>query len=119
MSTSFAPRPQCIGAAITHKCVFETPNHDVIGAVAQHVAQAYRALTKDQLPGCQGAGLVIVHGAGSFGHHQACLYGVSNGWASASTAGVGPAGQRQGFTETRASVAKLNCVVVDALIAGG
>ena len=107
--------PTMQGAAITHKSVLETPNHDVIKAVAQHVAQAYRALTN---PGGPGAGLVIVHGAGSFGHHQACLHGVSNGWGSGSVAGVAPAGLQQGFVVTRASVAKLNCIVVDALIAG-
>ena len=45
------------GAAITHKGSLESPNYDILRRVAQHLAEAYRI----------GGGLVIVHGAGSFG----------------------------------------------------
>ena len=60
------------GAAITYKGSFESPNHEVIRRVAQHLAEAYRINLDGK--GCQHqdatrsrAGLIVVHGAGSFG----------------------------------------------------
>jgi isopentenyl phosphate kinase len=92
------------GAAITHKATLETPNSEVISSVARHLADAFRS----------SAGMVVVHGAGSFGHSQAAQHGVKGGW------GRGPIDEwaRKGFAETRASVCKLNALVVEALVRG-
>jgi len=57
------------GAAITRKQTFETLNDDVLDLCASHIAQLHANRVR----------LVIVHGAGSFGHHQVCA-GV--GWAA-------------------------------------
>lgn len=50
------------GAALTNKSVLETLQDDALAAVAGTVAMLHQ----------QGGGVVIVHGAGSFGHHQVC-----------------------------------------------
>lgn len=54
------------GAAITKKDVFETLDEETLSSAALHLAS---------VPGR----LVVVHGAGSFGHFQAGEYGVSRG----------------------------------------
>jgi isopentenyl phosphate kinase len=61
--------------------------------------------------------IAIVHGAGSFGHHQAKEYGVSKGQAQGSC----PlnARLREGFVKTRLSVTTLSKYVVAALIEEG
>jgi len=54
-------------------------------------------------------GLVIVHGAGSYGHFDARQYNIKHG-------GTVDGQWREGFCRTRASVLKLNGLVVGALI---
>ncbi|KAG1670201.1 hypothetical protein FOA52_014977 [Chlamydomonas sp. UWO 241] len=82
--------------------------------------------------------MVVVHGAGAFGHPQAVRHGVVGGWKASSESSIssgvssssssssgsarkeataGPG--RLGFAETRASVAKLNAIVVAALVQQG
>ncbi|CAD7698073.1 unnamed protein product [Ostreobium quekettii] len=56
--------------------------------------------------------LVVVHGAGSFGHIQASRSGVAGG-------GLDSDAVRRGFVETRLSVTKLNHHVVAALAKEG
>lgn len=56
----------------------------------------------------QGIGLIVVHGAGSFGHFEASRHNVSAGAASA-----------LGISETHAAVTKLNGLVVDGLVERG
>ena len=52
-------------------------------------------------------------------HHQAVRYSVSGGWnEGANTVSGVVQGKQEGFVATRASVTKLNCIVVDALISG-
>ncbi len=51
------------GAAITHKASFETLNEEVLRSVARSVAQAFKKESRE-------GGIIVVHGAGSFGHHQ-------------------------------------------------
>lgn len=88
------------GAAITKKDEFETINEAVLAKV---VSQIKRLLT--ERPGYK---LVIVHGAGSFGHFQAKKCGVNGGSLDEDTV-------RKGFVDTRISVTKLNHSVVEAL----
>ena len=86
------------GSAITTKTSFETVDAAALAEAAAAVAAGGRC--------------VIVHGAGSFGHFQAREHGVS----------AGAADERfswRGFALTRASVCKLNGLVVDALLEAG
>ena len=67
-----APRPQIVvklgGSALTQKAFFETLNAERL------------KLTADQISRRNAHGdLVLVHGAGSFGHFQAKEHGVSRG----------------------------------------
>eukprot|EP00798_Chlamydomonas_sp_ICE-L_P018682 gene18682-25202_t len=66
--------PSCIiklgGAAITDKAVFETPRMDIIKTTARQVALASKAKPN----------MIVVHGAGSYGHLTASKYQVSKGW---------------------------------------
>ncbi|EFJ50261.1 hypothetical protein VOLCADRAFT_89200 [Volvox carteri f. nagariensis] len=57
-------------------------------------------------------GTVLVHGAGSFGHHPASEYGVARGNLSDPRV-------RLGFTLTRSSVTRLNGLVTGELVAAG
>lgn len=90
------------GAAITDKGAFETLNQPTLDAVAADVRDALQNTSID-------SNVVIVHGAGSFGHFQASEYGVAKG-------GLGQAEVRKGFALTRQSVLKLNHAVIDVLL---
>lgn len=91
MPTAVNPPVACVvklgGAAITDKAHLETLNAEVLAATA---AQLARAAAEDGA-----AGMVVVHGAGSFGHHQAHQAQVHRGGIQQSAA------VRQGFAETR------------------
>lgn len=92
------------GAAITHKDQLETLNEKVLQACMRHLAELYCML---------GPRIVVVHGAGSFGHQQAAASGVAHGGIAAS------ARVRHGFAATRVAVTKLNARVVAALVDAG
>jgi isopentenyl phosphate kinase len=66
---------------------------------------------------------VVVHGAGSFGHHQAKEFGLQGQTAAAPTAAAVDEKQRrfamQGLATTRLSVLHLNHYVVSSLLANG
>ncbi|GIL75564.1 hypothetical protein Vretimale_15171 [Volvox reticuliferus] len=96
------------GAAITHKSQLETLQQDVLHRVCM-------SLAKDASDGDNGriaGGTILVHGAGSFGHHVASEYGVARGPLTDPHV-------RNGFTLTRASVTRLNGYVVAGLVAAG
>ena len=104
------------GAAITDKQQLETLNPEVLAASARQLAALYaeqQELGGSSDSGCGPAGLVVVHGAGSFGHQTAAASGVAAGGICDSTA------VRQGFADTRRSVTKLNQLVVAALLEAG
>lgn len=60
------------GAAITDKAAYETLRPEVLAAATAHLQQLYTSLEG-------GLGLVCVHGAGSFGHHDAAGAGLVGG----------------------------------------
>jgi len=103
------------GAAITHKDKLETVNRESLEELAGVVSRVTNGSAGDRPKS-----IVLIHGAGSFGHFQAKQYGVSKGWYTER----GAASERDphvctGFALTRASVAKLNAFVCEALLAKG
>ena len=90
------------GAAITRKGARrEALDDGALDACVEQLAGAWR-----ERPG----GLVLVHGAGCFGHWQAKEAQVHEGWQGA---------DRLGFARTRAAVTRLNSLVVSRLVAAG
>ncbi len=89
------------GSLITDKRQAETPRLDVIARLAAEIAAA-----RAQVPAMQ---LVIGHGSGSFGHVVGRRYGTR--------AGVKSAGDWYGFAATADAAARLNRIVVAALLA--
>ena len=89
------------GSLITDKRGEELARHDVIAQTAAAIAAA-----RARLPGMQ---LVIGHGSGSFGH----LYGHRYG----TRAGAATPAQWYGFAATGDAAARLNRIVVAALLA--
>ncbi|KAK7108991.1 uncharacterized protein [Littorina saxatilis] len=85
------------GAAITDKSVLETLRPDLLQQGAALIKRCHD----------EGQRIVVVHGAGSFGHHQAKLYKVNEG--------LGKDQNYQGFCLTRNSVTTLNKHVVECL----
>jgi isopentenyl phosphate kinase len=91
------------GAAITFKGSRRTPRLDSLQLLATHLARV-----------CPLQLLVLVHGAGSFGHHEAAAHRL----ASRDPADA----VRQtaiGLASCRASLAALNSLVLDSLVGGG
>ena len=84
------------GSAITRKNLFETLDGEKLDMTSRHMQTASRIYK------CKYA---IVHGAGSFGHFQAKTYGLSSGGNTNDWI--------QGLCETRASVLKLNNIVIN------
>jgi len=88
------------GSAITQKNAFETLEAEALHTTAQ------------QLSSLHDSRIVIVHGAGSFGHFQASQHGVSKGKLSDKFSW-------NGFAQVRSSVTRLNTKVVEALLQEG
>ena len=109
MQTEQAQRPiapiflKLGGSLITNKRQPETARLDVIQRLALEIAEVRR-----QNPALR---LVIGHGSGSFGHLHAKRYGTR--------AGVQTPEQWYGFTATADAVARLNRIVVNALLSAG
>jgi len=87
------------GSAITFKSQLETLNHEALLACAKHLAEV------------KGVHLVVIHGAGSFGHFQAKEYALSTGTSH-------PRWQF-GFVDTRRAVTHLHREVVASLVRVG
>lgn len=86
------------GSALTHKAVRGSVNAAAVAAAAAVVATLAAAHPH----------LVVIHGAGSFGHHEAAAAGVHLGRGG--TAGV---------AATHAAVCRLSGLLVDAVLAAG
>ncbi|KAL4222374.1 hypothetical protein ACF0H5_018413 [Mactra antiquata] len=92
------------GSAITKKDTFETLDIEGLNYAVDLIDCCHRnKLT-----------CVIVHGAGSFGHHQAKEYKVNNGWTGMSENKIKHV--KKGFYLTRQSVTKLHQTVLSALL---
>lgn len=89
------------GSAVTVKDTLETLKEDEL----THAC----CIVKNFLQ--NGKRIVIVHGAGSFGHHQAKRYNVNAGFTNEDT--------KKGFCMTRVSVTKLNNMIVNRLCQHG
>lgn len=91
------------GSLITDKTGVEAVRGDVLARLAAEIAAARR-----ENPGLR---LLVGHGGGSFGHVAAAKYGTRQG--------VGSAEAWFGFAEVHAAMARLNRLVVEALLAEG
>ena len=87
------------GALITNKEGFEAPRMDVISRLAAEIAA---------WPGSADGRLVVTHGSGSFAHRAV----IDSGFRE-------QPGDRVAFARVAASAARLNTIVVDALIGAG
>lgn len=98
-----------------------------------HTTGGYEALKPEGLAAAaaliqrcheQGLGVIVVHGAGSFGHPQAKKYQINKGWAQlprATEAEQRAAFEtvRFGFAATRCSVLKLSNIILSELVGRG
>jgi isopentenyl phosphate kinase len=91
------------GSAITDKRVFETLKERELLTSCLQIQTVYAEVE-------EGSAIIIVHGAGSFGHHQAKQYSLKTG---------GGDDWKTGLIETRRSVLKLNANVCNALSSAG
>ena len=97
------------GSAITDKTAVETLKQTELAASARQIAAAVRG----------GVRLVVVHGAGSFGHSHARKFRVKMGF-HCEEGKESEAGHYQfGFADTRRSVTRLNHYLVEALVKEG
>jgi isopentenyl phosphate kinase len=84
------------GSVITDKEKPLTPNLQAIERLAKEIAQA------------EVLSLIVVHGGGSFGHHIAKRYNLTEGYIDPS--------QVIGFSEAHHAMTKLNSLVMEALL---
>lgn len=86
------------GSAITKKSEDFTPNMEVISNIAQEIKDAGRVV-------------ILVHGAGSYGHPIAKKYSLGKGYVDEY--------QLKGFSETRSSISELDTIILKALMQNG
>ncbi|ORE01486.1 carbamate kinase-like protein [Rhizopus microsporus var. microsporus] len=92
------------GAAITNKknvCEYGQSLNNLL----DQVEQAYRVLQ------AQGHQLILIHGAGSFGHPQAKQYQLKAGWETS----LPDDNYRKGFSHIRACLQQLNTTIITKL----
>jgi len=87
------------GSVITHKDEYFSPHMENITRLAQEIAEA----VVDKL--------IIIHGGGSFGHPVAKKYDIHGGLKTRD--------QLTGFSKTHQAMARLNQIIVDALLDAG
>ena len=87
------------GSALTNKDKFESLRDVVLGSVSDQIKKLQ---TENNL-------IILIHGAGSFGHFTAKSYSLSNGGYESSWL--------EGVSITRRSVTRLNGFVLDSLLA--
>jgi isopentenyl phosphate kinase len=90
------------GSAITDKVRLETLRADNLAATCRQIKEVYQDV---------GSRVIVVHGAGSFGHHQAKQFSLKTGGDDATWL--------SGLTQTRASVLRLNTKVSEGLAEAG
>ncbi|KAI7878363.1 Aspartate/glutamate/uridylate kinase [Mucor mucedo] len=98
------------GAAITNKRgVCELAPEKQLEQTLNHVQLAYKILRKS------GHQLVLVHGAGSFGHPQAKKYNLKVGWSSSSDDSNPNPSYVKGFSHIRSCLQELNLAIISRL----
>lgn len=90
------------GSAITKKGGYMKANEPAIAALAAVIARVWKTGVRD---------IILVHGAGSFGHALVLKYGIDNG--------VRTMEQQKWCRKTQDACAKLSGIVVAALRKGG
>jgi isopentenyl phosphate kinase len=115
------PRLACLvklgGALITDKSRdVEALRPEALRETARHLALAYKQSSNggSEGSGSSSRGVVVVHGAGSFGHPPARRYGVARGGDLRSDPFL-----REGVCETRLRVSRLHGLVLEALLEAG
>ena len=94
------------GGLITKKDVLKEPQLDVIGSLADQILECNRG----------GIDVILVHGAGSFGHLKAKTYRLAEGRVDSSEANLlGPLTQDEAIEEVRNDMMELNRHIMDAL----
>lgn len=86
------------GSVITEKSKPFTVNYNNLNRLAKEISNAYKSSNFN---------LILIHGAGSFGHTTASKYGIAKG--------IKTKEQVFGFAETQKVMEDLNNIVVDAL----
>lgn len=108
------------GSSLTEKAVQETLNPTALRWLSETLASAISSSQQEECE-IKRRSFVIVHGAGSFGHHTAKEYGLS-GQSKPPTEqhhGGNQTKLLEGLTKTRLSVQMLNQKVVSSLIQHG
>jgi isopentenyl phosphate kinase len=90
------------GSVITDKNGYRSPNPERIRVLAKAVAGIWKKGVRD---------LVLVHGAGSFGHALVIKHGIGDG--------VGNTAQKLGYADTHAACSELSLLLVEELIIQG
>jgi len=90
------------GSAITDKNDYRKARPEQITQIARAIAEVWKNGEKD---------IIIVHGAGSFGHKLVIRHGINDG--------IRTDDQRLGYADTHASCAELSLLVVNALLQEG
>ncbi len=90
------------GSAITDKNAYKKAKPGQIDQMAKAIAEVWKKGEHD---------LIIVHGAGSFGHALVIKYGINDG--------IKTKEQKQGYEATHASCMELSSMVVKALVEQG
>lgn len=90
------------GSVITDKDGYKKPSPESIAQMAKVVAEVWKKGGRD---------LVVVHGAGSFGHAVVLKHGI--------TEGVKDDSHRIGYADTHAACSELSLMLTKALIAEG
>ena len=94
------------GGLITQKDQLKQPRFDVINSLADQIMECNRV----------GIDIVLVHGAGSFGHLKAKKYKLADGRLKGSMSRqLGPLTQDQAIEEVRNDMMELNQHIMDAL----
>ena len=87
------------GSVITKKHEPMVANQDNIEGLARVIAKVWKRGVRD---------LIIIHGAGSFGHHLVITYGIENG--------VKNDNNRSGYAYTHTSCTYLSGLLIEALL---
>ena len=123
------------GSSITHKAVKESLNESALEWFTETIRTVLLLTTQNDSGTCNStshggqdsSSFVIVHGAGSFGHHTAKEFGLRGPTEPPPVSSAIPSSNdkrqherlMQGLSQTRLSVQKLNHLIVSSLVNAG